>query len=277
MAIAERIGPKGKVLAIDLDKTAIENAKAQIAERKLQNIILVNDNFKNIAEIAEGHFKNIKVNGIVFDFGLSSAQLDDRKRGFSFQFNAPLDMRFNSQNGYGADYIVNYYKQEELEKILKEYGEERFAKLIAAAIIAERKIKPITSTFQLVEIIKRTVFKKYLFGKIHPATKTFQALRIAVNQELENIKQTLPQATDLLAPGGKIAVVSFHSLEDRIIKNFFRQEARDCLCPPEFPVCRCGHQKSLKLLTKAIAPSDEEIKNNPRARSAKLRVAEKIG
>lgn len=276
MAIAERIGQEGKVLAIDLDESAINNAKKQIAERKLKNIILVQDNFRNIGEIARKYFKKEKIQGIVFDFGLSSAQLDDRNRGFSFQFDAPLDMRFNSEAEYGADYIVNNYKQEELEKILKEYGEERYAKLIAKEITTERKIKPIITTLQLVEIIKKAVFKKYLFGKIHPATKTFQALRAAVNKELENIGQALPPAVNLLESGGRIAIVSFHSLEDRIVKNFFRLEAKDCLCPPEFPICRCGHKKSLKILTKAIAPSAEEVKNNPRARSAKLRVAEKL-
>lgn len=276
MAIAEKIGPEGKILAIDLDKSAIENAKKIIAGRKLANVILVNDNFKNISEIAEKHFKNIKISGIVFDLGLSSAQLDDKKRGFSFQFDAPLDMRFNSEAEFSADYIINNYKQEELEKILKEYGEERYAKLIVRLIAAERKIKPVETTFQLVEIIKKAVPKKYLFGKIHPATKTFQALRIAVNKELENIEQALADSINLLSPGGRIAVVSFHSLEDRIVKNFFKKEAKDCLCPPELPVCRCGHEKSLKILTKAVAPSDEEIRQNSRARSAKLRVAEKI-
>lgn len=277
MAIAEKIGQEGKVLAIDLDELAIENAKKQIAERKLRNIILVQDNFRNIREIAQKYFKTEKIQGIIFDLGLSSAQLDDRKRGFSFQIDAPLDMRFNSVGNLSAEYIVNNCKQEELEKIFKEYGEERFAKQIAGLIVQERKVKPIAATLQLVEAIKKAIPKKFAYGKIHPATKVFQALRIAVNKELENIEQALPQAKDLLAPGGRIAVVAFHSLEDRIVKNYFKREAKDCLCPPEFPVCRCGHKKTLKILTKkTVIPNIDEARNNPRARSAKLRAAEKI-
>ncbi len=288
VAIAEKVGPKGKVVAIDLDKMAIENAKSQITNRKSLSIILVQDNFKNLSEIAKKYFSNKKINGIVFDLGLSSAQLQDMDRGFSFQEDALLDMDFGCRSSrceagisdvgfQTTEYIVNNWKQEELEKIIREYGEERFAKRIAQGIVDYRENKQIKTTGQLVEIIKSAVPKKYLYGKIHPATRTFQALRIATNNELENLRKALPQAIDLLKSKGRIAVISYHSLEDRIVKRFFKQESRDCICPPNYPACRCQHKQQIKILTKkVIMPAKEEVINNPRSRSAKLRVAEKI-
>lgn len=338
MAIAERVGPEGKVVAIDLDKMAIENCRLKIEDCRLANVILIQDNFKNLSAIIKRHFEKQKFNGIVFDLGLSSAQLQDRSRGFSFQQDAPLDMAFGCQvspqpNKFGAgqagvrprpapltgagcqttEYIVNYWKQAELEKIIREYGEERFARRIAQGIVGFRKIKQIKTTGQLVEIIKSAVptrlarsskREKYLYSKIHPATRTFQALRIATNNELDNLLEALPQAVDLLinpsfAPssatvpacrqeategekategkGGRVAVISYHSLEDRIVKHFFKEESRDCICPPSCPACRCQHKARLKILTKkVIMAAEEEIHDNPRARSAKLRVAEKI-
>lgn len=279
IAIAKQVGKDGKVLAIDLDKLAIDNAKRIIEKYKYKNIILANDNFKNLSKIVEKYFSNKKFaefHGIVFDLGLSSAQLQDRDRGFSFQLDAPLNMAFGETAGETTEHIVNNRRAEELERIFKEYGEERFAKKIARKIVEYRKLKSIKTTGQMVEIIKSALPKKYLFARIHPATRVFQALRIATNKELENLEQALPQAMDLLAPKGRIAVVSYHSLEDRIVKNFFRTESRDCVCPPNYPACRCHHTARLKILTpRVVRASEEEVLNNPRARSAKLRVAEK--
>lgn len=295
MEIAKRAGEKGRVLAIDLDEMALENLEFRIKNLESKNnIVLVKDNFRNLAEIARNNFenKNIKFDGIVFDLGLSSAQLADRSRGFSFQFDSALNMafgkhKFNAGLPVGrqvseqiftdTQIILNKWPQEKLEKILREYGEEKFARSIVKKIVKERKLRPITTTGELVEIIKIAVPAVYRRQKIHFATRTFQALRISTNRELENLEVVLPQAVELLKSGGKIAVISYHSLEDRIVKKFFKQESKECLCPPEFPICRCNHKAKFKILTKkAVLPSLEEINKNPRARSAKLRVAEKI-
>jgi 16S rRNA (cytosine1402-N4)-methyltransferase len=300
LEIAKRVGENGKVLAIDLDENAVENVKSQIKNHKLKNIILANGNFKDLQNIIKGltpspspsqekgSREEIKWDGIIFDLGLSSAQLADKSRGFSFQLDAPLNMEFGIGNlEFGSNStkdIVNKWKQDKLEKIIREYGEERYAGRIARGIVEQRKIKPIITTGQLVEIIESVVPASYKYNhrksgarKIHFATRTFQALRIATNQELENLEIALPQAIDLLKTGGRIAVVSFHSLEDRIVKNFFKKESKDCLCPTEFPTCQCGHKARLKILTKKpLLPSNVEIENNPRARSAKMRAAIKI-
>ena len=286
IAIAEKIGDKGRVLAIDLDKMAIENCRLQIADCRLNNIILVQDNFRNLSKIANQYFsakggsasggKNKKIHGIVLDLGLSSAQLQDRSRGFSFQSDTSLNMAFGKSEISTVN-IINNYRQEELSSIIKEYGEEKFAKRIVQKIVDCRKIKPIKTTGKLVEIIKSAVPKKYLYSKIHPATRTFQALRIATNNELENLKQALPQAVELLVDGGRIVVVSYHSLEDRIVKQFFKIESKDCICPANYPACRCQHKARIKILTKkVIRAGEEEVRDNPGARSAKLRAAEKI-
>ncbi len=279
-AIAKLIGKKGKVLATDLDELAINNAKKKIKKDKTTNIILAHDNFKNLSKIFKKYFKEEckinRVDGIVFDLGLSSAQLEDQSRGFSFKLDAPLIMNFagKSDNDLTARDIVNTWSQFELEKIIKEYGEERFAKSISRQIVESRKNKEINTTDELVNIIKSAVPKKYLYAKIHPATRTFQALRIAVNDELESLRLVLPQALELLKPGGRLVIISFHSLEDRIVKHFFKDEARDCICPPSLPLCQCNHKSQLKIITKKpILPGEEEISKNPRARSAKLRVA----
>ncbi len=277
-ALAERAGKEGRVLAIDLDEMAIENFKSKVESRKSKdNIILVQDNFRNLAEIVKNNFENeIKFDGIVFDLGLSSAQLADRNRGFSFQADAALNMAFG-QGVKETTHIINNYNQEELERIFREYGEERYAKSIARNIIKARTEKPIVRTGELVEIIRRSVPAVYKNKKIHFATRTFQALRIETNGELDNLEKVLSQAVGVLKEGGRIAVVSYHSLEDRIVKNFFRQESKECLCPPDFPICSCGHKARFKILTKkAIEAPLEEINKNPRARSAKLRAAEKI-
>lgn len=279
-AILDRLGDKGKVLAVDLDNLAIANAENSL-KPFIENhrLYLVRGNFKNLQEIVKKYFvADIKFDGIVFDLGLSSAQLKDQSRGFSFNSaGSPLGMNFGEKNSPKAEEIINHWKEKDLIKIFKDYGEERFAHKIALAIVRRRQTERISTVSQLVEIILGAMPKKFQSGKIHPATKIFQALRLAVNQELENLSQALPQAVDLLKPGGKLAVISYHSLEDRIVKKYFKQESKDCLCPPKFPVCRCGHRANLKIITHGVLrPTGEEVLKNPRARSAKLRIVEKI-
>ncbi|MEI6596915.1 MAG: 16S rRNA (cytosine(1402)-N(4))-methyltransferase RsmH [bacterium] len=285
-AILEKIGEEGKILAIDLDGSAIANAKLKfktelknIYPRMGENIILAHENFKNLQIIIEKYFTaDTKFDGVVLDLGLSSAQLEDRHRGFSFNIPlAPLGMNFGEQIGETAENIINSWSAEDLAKIFKDYGEEKFAYKIALAIVSERQLSRIVTTGKLVEIIVRIIPRRFQQAKIHPATKIFQALRIAVNQELENLQAVLPQAVSLLKPGGKLVVISYHSLEDRIVKQYFKQESKDCLCPPAMPICQCGHKASLKILTYPILrPTEEEVLKNPRSRSAKLRAIEKI-
>jgi 16S rRNA (cytosine1402-N4)-methyltransferase len=205
------------------------------------------------------------------DLGLSSRQLDDGDRGFSFGQEGPLDMRMDRSQGQSAADLVNTLSEAELADILWQYGEERHSRRIARAIVAAR---PMTTTGQLADLVARTVGRR---EQIHPATRTFQALRIAVNDELGALREALPQARDLLRPGGRLVVIAFHSLEDRLVKQFFRQESRDCICPPELPVCVCQHEATLKVLTsKPVRPTADEIARNPRSRSARLRVAERL-
>jgi 16S rRNA (cytosine1402-N4)-methyltransferase len=258
LALLQKTSPAGKVLGIDLDPETLE-----IAHRKLHafgdRLILANDNFKNIeAIIDEKKFKEIS--GIIFDLGMSSRDIDEAGRGFSFMKDEPLLMNFGSDSLLTAEQIVNNWPEDELEKILKLYGEERFARQIARRIVVARSNKPIKTTFDLVKIIENSVPSFYRHGRIHPATRTFQALRIAVNDELNTIQKGLEIALKIVSAGAKIAVISFHSLEDRIVKNFFRD-----------------HKDVLKILTKKpVTPAEVEILNNPRARSGKLRVAQKI-
>ena len=256
--ILEKILPNGKLLGIDLTEELIEALKLKFKDFK-QNLVLVCDNFSNLKEIAEKHgFRN--VSGVLFDLGLSSWHLEKSGKGFSFMREEPLDMRY--EGGVSAEEIIDRCSEEEIARILKEFGEERFARRIAKAIVEKRRVKPIKTTFQLVDVIRSAVPLWYRKRRIHFATKTFQALRIAVNGELENLKETLPQAVDILKTGGKIVVISFHSLEDRIVKNFFRENSKN---------------GKLKILTKKpVVPTIEEVRVNPRARSAKLRVAVKI-
>ncbi len=276
--IAKRVGEKGKVLAIDLDPMAIENAKIQIQKNKLNNIILENENFRNLSQIIEKNFSGFEISdfdGIVFDLGLSGAQLEDRARGFSFAKDSPLDMSFKGKGE--TKEIVNEWGEDDLAEIFKKYGEERFARRIARKIAEKRKETFIETTGQLVEIIKSAIPKKFQNLKIHPATKVFQALRMATNDELGSLEEVLPQAVEALKKGGRIIIISFHSLEDRIVKKFLKNESRGCICPPDFPECRCGHKPDLKIITrKPLIPDKAEVKKNPRARSAKMRVAEKI-
>ena len=280
-SIADRVGEKGKVLAIDLDELAIKNAKEKIKKTKNKNIILVHANFKDLSKIIKENFKeDSRFDGIVFDLGLSSAQLQDRDRGFSFQLDSPIDMAFGRDDGARrrtTEYLVNHLGGKELEEILRKYGEERFAGRIARAITEARKAGPIKTTGRLKEIIEKSVPSFYKRGKIHFATRTFQALRIATNDELGNLEKALENSLENLRSGARIVVVAYHSLEDRIVKKFFKKESKNCVCPPELPVCRCGHAARLKILTpKVVIPKDSETENNPRSRSAKLRAAEII-
>jgi 16S rRNA (cytosine1402-N4)-methyltransferase len=274
-ALSGVVGSEGKILAIDLDEQAIANT----AEKNLGNAVLVKDNFANLSSIIANNIEPGKLfDGFVLDLGLSSFQLADPKRGFSFREDSPLDMAFGSSgDNQKTKDIVNNWREEDLARIFFTYGEEKHARRIAKGIVVRRKLSRIETTGDLVEIIKKAIPRRLWSERVHPATKTFQALRIAVNHELESLEKVLPQALAALAPGGRLVIISFHSLEDRIVKDFFKTESRDCLCPPEIPICRCGHQASLKIITKKpIPPTEEEIQINPRSRSAKLRVAEKI-
>ena len=269
-AILERISSEGQLLGIDADPEAIEVAKVRLQSYG-DAVLLVNENFENLEAICVRHNFS-PVHGILFDLGMSSLQLEDKNRGFSFRHDAPLDMRFGPQQKLTAADIVNTFSESELASILESYGEEHRSRRIARHIVASR---PISTTAQLVGIVQRAAGRSG--GRIHPATRTFQALRIAVNQELEHLELALKQAVKLLRPQGRLVAISYHSLEDRIVKRFLQQESRGCLCPPDVPICICGHVPSLKLVTKrVITPSVSEIEANPRSRSAKLRAAERL-
>jgi len=269
-AILEKILPDGQLLGIDADPEAIEIAKARLANYR-KSTIIINDNFANLETICrENNF--LPVQGILFDLGISSTQLEISERGFSFQHDGPLDMRFSPTQELTAADIVNILPEDKLSQIIKAYGEEHQSKRIARYIIKSRSI---SSTHQLASIIQKAVGSRRT--KIHPATKTFMALRIAVNRELENLYTALKQAVNCLDHQGRLVVISYHSLEDRLVKQFMLQESKKCLCPPSIPVCQCGHIPSLKIISKKIiTPSLTEIKSNPRSRSAKLRVAERF-
>lgn len=272
--ILQRTTPNGKLIGIDLDPNAISASQNYLKEFK-DRIVLKNDNYKNLKEITYVAGFN-KINGILLDLGLSSYELQDSTRGFSFKGNDFLDMRFGKTGKTAAD-VINKYSANDLMKIFKDYGEERLAKQIAMEIVRERKQKQILTANQLVSLIEKVYKNRPRPKKINVATKVFQALRIEVNNELNNLKSVLPQALEILEKNGRLAVISFHSLEDRIVKEFFKREAKECICPPYVPICQCGHKISLKILTKKpIVPSLAEIKKNSRSRSAKLRVALKI-
>ncbi len=270
-AILEASGPEGMLSAFDLDPAAIAIA-AERLKRFGNRVRIINDSYVSIKK----HFdKTEKVDGVLLDLGVSSMQLDNAERGFSFLKDGPLDMRFGKQAGRSAEELVNTLPEAELAQILFDYGEERESRRIAAAICRARESAKISSTLQLAEIIAGAV--KAGRHKIHPATRSFQAIRIAVNNELNGLRTVLPDFLDLLNPNGRLAIISFHSLEDRIVKQFFRQESTDCLCPPEQPLCTCGHRAQLKLISRhAIVAGQEETEENVRSRSAKLRVAEKL-
>jgi 16S rRNA (cytosine1402-N4)-methyltransferase len=269
-AILENSSPGGQLLGIDADPKAIRVARGNL-EAYSNSVLLINDNFINLQAIC---YKNdfLPVNGIVFDLGLSSLQLNGNGRGFSFQQKEPLDMRLNPSQTLTAADIVNNYSEAELANIIREYGEEGYSRQIARRIVKER---PIETTLQLARTVERVIGGRR--GRIHPATKTFQALRMAVNRELENLESALTQAVDLLGFEGRLVVISYHSLEDRLVKQFMQRESKDCICPPSVPTCVCGHTASLRLIKKrVIIPSPAEVQANPRSRSARLRVAERV-
>ncbi|HHS98308.1 MAG TPA: 16S rRNA (cytosine(1402)-N(4))-methyltransferase RsmH [Chloroflexi bacterium] len=268
-AILAASAPDGRLLGLDLDPHALEVAGRRLA-RFGGRVTLRRGSFARLTALAADF---APADGVLFDLGLSSLQLADSSRGFSFSREGPLDMRLDPDAGgpTAAD-LVNDLSVEELAQILYRYGEERQARRIAEAIAAAR---PLETTAQLAAVVERAVGGRR--GRIHPATRTFQALRIAVNDELSVLQVALPQAVDLLRPGGRLVVISFHSLEDRIVKRFFRQESRDCICPPEVPVCICDHRARLRVLTrKPVRPEPDEVSRNPRARSARLRAAERL-
>ncbi|MBI2854402.1 MAG: 16S rRNA (cytosine(1402)-N(4))-methyltransferase RsmH [Chloroflexi bacterium] len=270
LAILEASSPGGQLLGIDANPAAIVEAQSRLAAHR-KDIRLVNDNFVHLRDICY-KYEFYPVSGILFDLGLSSRQLEAEDAGFSFQREAPLDMRFGLNQQLTAYDIVNAYTESQLTDIIREYGEDPHARQIARQIVAQR---PLHTTFDLVKAVLRATGRPST--RIHPATRTFQAIRIAVNSELVNLSSALVQAIDLLGFGGRLAVISYHSLEDRIVKDLFRQESTGCICPPSVLRCMCGHAPRLRLISKkAIRPSPIEVRANPRSRSAKLRAAERI-
>lgn len=273
--IINRTNGEGIFIGIDQDETAILNAKEKF-RGKAQDIRLVHDNFKNISKIIEDEGIN-GVDGIVFDLGVSSHQLDKESRGFSYMHDAQLDMRMDRRSPKSAKDVVNECSKDELKRIIKEYGEESWAARIADFICEARKQKQIDTTGELVEIIKAAIPARARRRGGHPAKRTFQALRIYVNDELGILRPSIIDAAKILKPSGRICIITFHSLEDRIVKNTFKFLAADCICPKEAIICVCNHVKTLDILTsKPIYPTPEEIDNNPRSRSAKLRAAERL-
>ena len=272
--IASRL-TTGRLIGIDRDETAIEHAGKRLA-RFGEIVTLVHGNFSDTAQILDSLGIDA-ADGMLFDLGVSSPQLDEAQRGFSYRVEAPLDMRMDASGGLTAYEVVNTWDEDKLNRILWDYGEERYARRITAAILAARSVKPIASTQQLVEIIKGAMPAAALREKQHPAKRSFQAIRIAVNDELGAISAMMDTAPDKLRPGGRLCVISFHSLEDRIVKNGIAARENGCTCPREAPICTCGFVRTLRSVSrKPILPSEEEKENNPRSRSAKLRVAERV-
>ena len=273
MEIARRL-TTGRLICIDRDQAAIDAARVRLAPW-LDRVTLVRSNFSELGEILSGAGVS-GADGMLFDLGVSSPQLDDASRGFSYMQDAPLDMRMDTSAPLSAYEVVNTWSQEELRRILYEYGEERYAPAIAKAIVRARETAPVQTTLELVEVIKSAMPPAALREKQHPAKRSFQAIRIAVNGELDALPPMLRAAVDGLNPGGRLAVITFHSLEDRIVKRALAEQARGCTCPPEFPVCVCGKKPRIRLVNrKPIVSGPAELEENPRARSAKLRVAER--
>lgn len=273
--IACRLTEGGRLIGVDRDRTALAAAKERLAPYA-DRVTLVHSNFAEIDAILDS-LGIPAVNGMLFDLGVSSPQLDDASRGFSYMADAPLDMRMDKDDALTAGEVVNTWPQGELRRILYDYGEERYAPQIAAAICRAREKAPVETTLELVDIIRSAMPAQALREKQHPAKRSFQAIRIAVNDELGAVSRMMQAAVGRLNPGGRLAVITFHSLEDRIVKSEMQQAARGCTCPPEFPVCVCGKKPLVKLVTrKPIVSGPAELEENPRARSAKLRVAEKL-
>lgn len=265
----------GRLIGVDRDTVALEAARQRLAPW-MDRVTLVHSNFKEIDQILE-ELGIPAVDGMLFDLGVSSPQLDDAQRGFSYMADAPLDMRMNREDRLSAYEVVNLWPREELKRILYEYGEERYAPQIAAAIDRRRQQRPIETTLELVDVIRSALPAQALREKQHPAKRSFQAIRIAVNDELGAVREMMEAAIPRLRPGGRLAVITFHSLEDRIVKVAMNAAAKGCTCPPELPVCICGKKPQVKVLTrKPITSSPQELEDNPRARSAKLRICEKL-
>ena len=265
----------GRLIGIDRDPVALKAASERLAPYS-DRVTLVHSNFCEIAAVLK-ELDIGGVDGILLDLGVSSPQLDDGQRGFSYMADAPLDMRMNNEDALSADQVVNTWSQEELKRILYDYGEERYAPQIAAAICRRRAEKPIETTLELVDVIRSAMPAAALREKQHPAKRSFQAIRIAVNDELGAVEKVMVDAIDCLNPGGRLAIITFHSLEDRIVKNGMANAAKGCTCPPNFPVCVCGKKPRVKIISrKPIVSGPEELDRNPRARSAKLRVCEKL-
>ncbi|MED3499813.1 16S rRNA (cytosine(1402)-N(4))-methyltransferase RsmH [Brevibacillus agri] len=273
--IASRLTEGGRLIAIDQDDWAHDNARERLAPY-MDKVTLVKSNFRHLKEIVKD-LGLTGVDGVLFDLGVSSPQLDEGERGFSYNADAPLDMRMDQQAPLSAYDIVNEWDEEEIAKIIWLYGEEKFSRRIARQIVQQRKKQPIRTTGELVELIKEGIPAAARRTGGHPAKRTFQAIRIAVNDELDAFKEAVADAIDILNPGGRVSVITFHSLEDRICKQVYQDYSKGCKCPPSFPICTCGNEAIVKVITrKPILPSEEELAANPRARSAKLRVAEKV-
>lgn len=271
--IAERL-TTGRLIGIDRDPVALKAAGERLSPFA-DRVTLVHSNFCRMGQVLQ-ELGISGVDGILLDLGVSSPQLDDGSRGFSYMADAPLDMRMDNGDALSADTVVNTWSYEELKRILYDYGEERYAPAIAAAIVRKREISPIRTTLELVDVIRSAMPPAALREKQHPAKRTFQAIRIAVNDELNSVSKAMDVAIPCLNPGGRLAVITFHSLEDRIVKNAMAAAAKGCICPPEFPVCVCGRKPQVTVLTrKPIVSGEEELERNPRARSAKLRICEK--
>lgn len=271
--VCKRMQGKGSFIGIDQDEDAIAAAGERL--REFPFVTIVRSNYESMAEVLKDHGITA-VNGIVLDLGVSSYQLDTAERGFSYKSDAPLDMRMDNRTKKTAKDIVNGYSEQELYRMIRDYGEDRFAKNIAKHIVRMRQEKEMETTFELVEAIKAAIPAKIRMNSGHPAKRTFQAIRIELNRELEVLQNTLDEMIDLLAPGGRLCIITFHSLEDRIVKMKFKENETPCTCPPEFPVCICGKKsKGVVITKKPILPSEEELANNSRSKSAKLRIFEK--
>lgn len=272
--IAEEL-TTGRLIGIDRDPVALKAAGERLSPFA-DRVTLVHSNFCRMGQVLQ-ELGISGVDGILLDLGVSSPQLDDGSRGFSYMTDAPLDMRMDNGDALSADTVVNTWSYEELKRILYDYGEERYAPAIAAAIVRKREVSPIRTTLELVDVIRSAMPPAALREKQHPAKRTFQAIRIAVNDELNSVSKAMDAAIPCLNPGGRLAVITFHSLEDRIVKNAMAAAAKGCICPPEFPVCVCGRKPQVTVLTrKPIVSGEEELERNPRARSAKLRICEKL-
>lgn len=271
--IAEEL-TTGRLIGIDRDPVALKAAGERLSPFA-DRVTLVHSNFCRMGQVLQ-ELGISGVDGVLLDLGVSSPQLDDGSRGFSYMTDAPLDMRMDNGDALSADTVVNTWSYEELKRILYDYGEERYAPAIAAAIVRKREVSPIRTTLELVDVIRSAMPPAALREKQHPAKRTFQAIRIAVNDELNSVSKAMDAAIPCLNPGGRLAVITFHSLEDRIVKNAMAAAAKGCICPPEFPVCVCGRKPQVTVLTrKPIVSGEEELERNPRARSAKLRICEK--